>query len=356
MSREFKTYKTLYCDFGFIQKVHTASNCVFEELFSFLINLNKHIDVVFNIPKSKRNISKSDFPLDGIEKKHTINSLILSLLHISNYKFIDDEKFSFKRFIKEHNYNVILFCDKNNTELNTLLSYGIIAINSSMLTIDFLNNLTTEKGKYIEKGENKTISWGEILPKNVNQCNSLIIIDQYIIQNKDDLKHNINAILETIIPQNLNSEFHIAIFCNFNPNNKGYNVEERFNEILKHLNDKNVPNTKNISITIYDSKNFFHDRYIITNNHFIESGAGFVILKNNQEPQNSTIIRSCYPFFISNSNNFQCTAYRHILSELAKIKQNNTNFPIKEKMHYEFFGNEMEKAPHRLIDQISKTQ
>lgn len=344
MSNAYKTYQTLYCDFGFIQKVYTTSNDKFKQLYLFLTNLNKRINFVFNIPKSKL-----DVPIKDSYNDYTITSLISILKHTySRDNFIDDEKISLKKFIKEHNYNVIVFCNKNNDNINILRSYGIIAINSSMLmlTPDILDDLMTENGRYLEK--TKTLSWEEILPQNANQCNSVIIIDQYILQNEDKLKHNINDILETIIPKKLEIEFHIAIFCNFEANNKNYNIEKRFNDILKHLNDKNVPNSKNISITIYDSKNKFHDRYIITNNHFIESGAGFVIFNNSKKLGNSTIIRSCYPFLISSE--FQNIAYRHILTELTQIKQNCTNFDIEEKKQYEFFGNKSGKAPHRLID------
>lgn len=341
-----KIYQTFYCDFGFIQKV-VSKDQLFNHLDEFLRYLilddKKHIKLVFNIPDNQ----KKHILEKKLEDYTPFENLIYTLLPNSTYEYIEDIT-NLTKFISDHNYNVIVFCNKNNDDINILRSYGIIAINSSMLmlTPEILDDLMTENGRYLEK--TKTLSWEEILPQNANQCNSVIIIDQYILQNEDKLKHNINDILGTIIPKKLEIEFHIAIFCNFEANNKNYNIEKRFNDILKHLNDKNVPNTKNISITIYDSKNKFHDRYIITNNHFIESGAGFVIFNNSKKLGNSTIIRSCYPFLISSE--FQNIAYRHILTELTQIKQNCTNFDIKEKKQYEFFGNKSGKAPHRLID------
>ena len=203
------TYKSIYCDYAFLKNCYdTLDNNSFDRLCTIL--LCKSIKLTCNIPNDvlqsiDPKANAKDYPLKDLLAKLQSDGL--------DNIFINSYNFDIKNFIETNNYNVIIFSEISEEECAYYYNkYGIFAINSTKITNKFLKELLVTNGIYIHK-KLRDYSWESIFPQNIDCCNSLIIIDNYILKYPNSFESNIFSILDSILPNNsLEIEFHIAIF------------------------------------------------------------------------------------------------------------------------------------------------
>lgn len=137
-------------------------------------------------------------------------------------------------------------------------------------------------------------NWLEILKtaKAEQNCNSMVIADNYIFQ---DVNANLYKILDALLPHKLETVFYLTIFSlneisDVELDKKKQQLEKRIQEMRPDLSIK----TEVFSCT----KEYFHDRGIITNYLWIEIGAGFNIFKNDGTAKKTTNVHVSYPMII----------------------------------------------------------
>lgn len=104
--------------------------------------------------------------------------------------------------------------------------------------------------------------------------NSLIIIDQYLIKEAASKTENLYPLLESLMPASLSFKYDLAIFISEESNQP---LDILYNEIETFLVTKF---DYEVNLTLLQTKKSnIHDRYILSNRYWIESGHGFDLVR-----------------------------------------------------------------------------
>lgn len=184
-----------------------------------------------------------------------------------------------------------------------------------------------DTGPNIRKGESNT--WKDLLhnAKVKHNCNSMMIVDDYIIKgdNENDMTkscdENLFPILKSLLPENSTIPFHLTIFTacegktrndfetfkneqetnrktkeevvnNWKKEKYGFPIEVEMRNSCAVSKDDENGGVKNNNYGNIDYKRYFHDRQIITNHMWISCGGGFDLLNK------LTHIEAFYPAII----------------------------------------------------------
>lgn len=123
-------------------------------------------------------------------------------------------------------------------------------------------------------------SWQEVLDDiDITPINAAVITDNYMFTEKfsERKRNSLYALLKGIVPSTLEIPFHLTIF--FNNNNGILNKEEAQN-IVTEIHGLNLCKDLKVSIVAHLVKNTTHDRELLTNYHYMYSGAGFSVIDN----------------------------------------------------------------------------
>ena len=344
--------KQVYCSYKFLKKFcsDNPEHSLIGKLQAFLFD--PRINLFYDFKESETDEVWSD--RNGTEPPsylHSLHSRIKQKDNRYEYNNLDD-------FIKASNFNTIILCDSDNDDCISLSNqYGIIVVNHKMADDSFFDRMLKIQGDYITKCD-QYCSWDKILPKSITNCNSLIIIDNYIFKSIDN---DLIPILEKIIPKTsincIECPFHIAVFCNMKKYDdqklsEKENLENR-QKIFDVVNGKIKKIYKDkVSFTIYNTDKF-HDRYIITNNYFLMSGAGFTLFQNGKnEVDNNTTLLYYHPLTTEydGANEWPGKTVKNTIINLSKIAQKADNNNSSSPLFYSRTINK--KESHRLIDPI----
>lgn len=233
----------------------------------------------------------------------------------------------------------IEFHDKSFTEVDSMLSmnplmvlftkedrgssagkYGVININ--MDNVISKRHYFKDNGTGVKNGENW--DWETFRGYASEAANSLVIVDNYIF--KGDLRSNLYKILDIVLPKKLSIPFHITIF--YIESKPG--AEEKLKEYIKRIRpdlDVMIEFVKTCKDANNSFKTDFHDRALISNNIWIDSGAGFNILKQDRlhyKSDKSTTIRAAHLFFASRYLNWINSATSNLIEDAREtLKRNN---------------------------------
>lgn len=346
--------KTIYCDWEFIIKLLSKQ----EEETSCLDNsFNIDNEVATNIQqlllcsdvKLYLNVSSNFFYdlLDAIEKKRksalkkgrdpqlsTIEKFVIDIalkqqnnvLHLH----FNATKVQFNDSIIDTNkLNALFFsCESKEVCAKAMKEFGIIVFCAE--NINDFKYLTFDQGVAIQKTE--ISNWSQCLGgHDIVPCNSLVIVDNYILNDADSIDENLPKIFNALIPISLNRlmPFHVTIFATLcNDRGINYNSETRLAKIKNILNEIRPDITFEVSI-IKCSKDKFHDRTIITNNLYISCGGGFDLYKNGKSKKTTTV--SVFHPFLNTHIKWSKKAYSNVLIDVSKVF-NSTSVFDAEKM------------------------
>lgn len=319
-----------------------VTQCIKELLLSpdikLFINVSreKFDEKLKEIEKKRKNAAKKgrEVVLTSFEKLlHNIDlKQQNNLLHVHfNTSDIDYEHLSQQDLF----LNAMFFtCSSKDVCQKAMDDYGVIVICAENIK-DF-RHLLYGNGTAIRKYE--TNKWNSCLSSEKPvPCNSLIIVDNYILSKTELVKENLIDIFDTLIPPHLSSkvEFQITFFTSSlnNAKDKRQCVIEMLEELRPDMN---------FSVTIIkSSSDNFHDRNIISNNIIVSCGGGFDLFKQGKS-QKTTTISIHYPF-ITSTEQWSRKAYSDILQDAVKVYnaspkfgENNvgdiyTNFLLGEK-------------------------
>ena len=205
---------------------------------------------------------------------------------------------------------------------NICSDYGIININLSNFSKKAL--YFKDNGVAVKMGD--LWDWEKIRSVASEAANALLIVDNYIF--KGDEKSNLYKILDIILPKSLKVDFHLTVFYIESRPGSEDNLKNAIKRIRPNLNVvfEFIKTTKDVNNGF---KTDFHDRAILTNNLWIDSGAGFNQLRRDRlhfKAEKSTTISIAHVFFASKNINWLNDATANLIDDAnATLARNNIN-------------------------------
>lgn len=121
-------------------------------------------------------------------------------------------------------------------------------------------------------------SWSEVFKDiKIKPISAIVISDNFMFKPIFDerKRQSLFAILQSIIPNKLDIPFHVTLFYN-NSNNDL--TKERAENIIQEIRDLKICDDLMVSIVCHVCKSTTHDRELLTNYHYMYSGAGFSVI------------------------------------------------------------------------------
>lgn len=203
--------------------------------------------------------------------------------------------------------------DKSVAECQNIeKKYGVVAINAKTVT----------DRRYLFKGDgfnlDKTIRYDSryitFKEKLSHPCNSLIIIDPYLLIKREmngdgkvyypGISNNLESLLNAILPQKLEIDFHLTIISCLNRSDE---VKEVYNDIIKCLESIREELTVKLGL-FYTDKGYyyeiesFHSRHIISNTFAVDSEDGLDLFnKIGYITKNNPVVSIVFPRLFGNS-------------------------------------------------------
>jgi len=180
-------------------------------------------------------------------------------------------------------------------------------------------NLFVDHAEPIELGDKSHTDW-RFLGTFKHHCNTLAIVDNYILKDKSVIIENLIPILDYLLPQKLKIPFQISIFAvkelKHGPNLNFKSFHEFISDEIKRIRPE-----LNFNLGIFQLRNEFHDRNLITNYIFIDSGGGFDLFKK-KKAIHQTKVAGFYPSFVPNMKQGGIQLYFQVRKSLKKIHHN----------------------------------
>ncbi len=127
-------------------------------------------------------------------------------------------------------------------------------------------------------------SWAEFFGGfRMTPLNAVIITDNFMFGEKfeERKKNSLFDILKAIAPKDLKQDFHITIFFNNDPGKRTGVVpmtKKKAIELVNEIKGLSLCNSVKVNIVAHTIKSTTHDRELITNYHYMYSGAGFSVV------------------------------------------------------------------------------
>ena len=314
--------------------------CIKSLIFSPDIVL--HLDISdddlpqFNGPKSQKVFSAWAIELAQMQSEQKI--------HLKLGDFVTPETIN-----KSDNKQLTAYyltCADCNTCQKCMDECGVLAICPENIK-DF-KSILYDNGSAIGKNEQiaKDIRWKKYL--NINPCNSLILIDNYILQGTHYI-NNLESIIDSILPKSLNDNVIFQIFI--------FTELKEFQQITKFYDEINIlirtkrPKLK-FDLSLFKCNGCFHDRIIATNNVYISCGSGFDILGFNKEISRfnlislkMTVLNILFPFFPTDVK-WGTMAYQNFEKESFSFTQKCNEYQGKDNVYNFYVGSKQ----NRLIE------
>lgn len=180
--------------------------------------------------------------------------------------------------------------------------YGVVAINSQ----------DVPKKEFLFKGD------GFLLKKNMEcyedrylqfksqihyPCNSLILIDPYLLSNKQNIQNNLYYLLDAILPdKKLKVVFQIAIFSMLGNNNTdALNGDEYYTDIVNIIRATRKGLVFSLTLFAIGKAEEFHSRIVVTNNVLFKAEDGFDVFKENGQASKNATFDIVMPRLFGNS-------------------------------------------------------
>lgn len=271
-----------YCELNFFEDIltHKKDEGAYQLLSKLL---KKQCDIYLDIDK------------ETFEKKKEENPIYKKLRKRENLTFKPFPSWQSSITFEETTDQIFLFDSKNRKECVQLRDcYGCLAISNDKQDLDFFYRLNRIHPFILVPESNRTNdknivywnSWKEFFDSfKLPPINSILITDNFLFGEKfkDRKSNSLYAILKGMTSNKLVSDLHITIFFNNSPDKRNGRLpltEDEAKKVIKEIRDLNL--CKNIKITIvaHTMSSTTHDRKIITNYDFIESGVGFSVIDN----------------------------------------------------------------------------
>lgn len=318
-----------------------------KNIIDFLIGENVKLVLNISIEEYKAKLSSlttyyNDIKtVRNIERVNTLDELLLEIeirqhmgklqLHLDNsYSNINEIKFDSEQDKKLNSY---FFTNESYESCEKLIKeYGVLVISSHDL--NRYSTFLSDRGTAIKKQSKN--SWKNILHNRILPCNSITIVDNYILAHEERINENLKNILIATLPEKLNVIFQINILTSLKNGDNDISIESRYSMIKKII--KNIrPNLEHEITIIKCNQNLFHDRTILTNSTIITCGGGFDLFNRFGTSTKHTTISVVYPYF-SDTVKWSNKNMSIILEEINKLKDNLTEYNGNNTLRNIFLG------------------
>jgi len=216
----------------------------------------------------------------------------------------------------------------NNTCESLGTKYGIIAFNNNdMPQKEFLfkgdgfmlkKNSTTYADRYMQ-----------FKSQIQYPCNSLILIDPYILTREQNIENNLYSLLDAILPnRKLQIAFYISIFSMIGEKNQdAANGEKVYNRIKNLITA--IRKGLNFDLTLYaiSHSEEFHSRMIITNNVLFGAADGFEVFKDDGKANKNAKFDIVMPRLVGDSRQDMSNYLRWIgIAKARSKRQSETQY------------------------------
>lgn len=314
-----------YCEAGFIDwlidnlpKTTLADSLLinknqgYQLLFDLIFNRS---DLVLDLTDDELNAKSENNPFyDRLRRGFTDGySIVNNLGEGFNTLFSENE------FINVPNDAASLFL-LNKYQINKLIQLGFFATKTT-------NNVTTDVKKlaintmyYVNTNvkENTFPGWSFLKPLN-EPLNAAIIADNYLLDKPASYTNNIFEIIKSILPDNLDIDFHLTLIVKRDL----ANGQVKFESIKTFINSLNKHYKVNLSIYL-TSTHEPHDRDIITNYYWIHSGHGFDYFNERGNITHNTHLN--YRAILSDDNNQNFTIVKKMLAYFKRLTNTAPDF------------------------------
>jgi len=216
--------------------------------------------------------------------------------------------------------------------------YGVVAI----------NNIDMPRKEKLFKGDGFLLKKNSIYYEDrylhfksiINYpCNSMILIDPYLLSNKNNIKNNLYYLLDAILPhRKLQVEFQFAIFSMLGPKNTEYsNIKNYYKDIEDIIKATRKGLNFALSLFAIGSAEEFHSRMIITNNVFFSADDGFEVFKDDGHASKNATFDIVLPRLVGDNRQDMSNYLRWIkIAKNRSCKQTETQFwGVRENRLYE---------------------
>lgn len=241
--------------------------------------------------------------------------------------------------------------------------YGVLILNLSMVLSS--EYLYMDTGITFDRDRNDNWSFLDFYKKSspgIRCCNSIVLIDKYLFHNQttpqgydrgpDILNHNIGPILDSLIPEKLDSNI---LFCFYIVSE--YEADKPIGDKIKVYEDiikEKCPNIRYKIVILDPWKNgveLIHDRALFTNYFFINPGAGFDVIGSNDRARRKSDVHTHFPFlykslWISNNASTDKNNYLDWIFKVLKVNKSCNSY------EHNYWGSRYKK--HHLLDYYSE--
>ncbi len=277
------------------------------------LHLNISKNYLFEIedkrPSERSFLEKKLFELSIKQRNNEIH------LHLSDFVVVDNF------FIPPENEKLTAFyftCQSREVCQKIMSEYGVFAICPE--NINDFKPILNDNGTAIDKNDEDIKSWKDIL--KFCPCNSIALVDNYILTEKKVLDENLTDIFDTLLPKKLNIEipFQISIFSTLKD---GCDSQKLFTDIAVKI--ESLRPELRFKLSIFKvSKDKFHDRTLVTNNFYVSCSGGFDLFKDKKSTKMTTV-NIVYPF-LNNSIVWTSVAYSNFIKEVSTVFNKATEF------------------------------
>jgi hypothetical protein len=288
--------KQVYCEFEFLKKYRDSSSAfnilTDENAVQMWLNVGKFIrksQIMIDIKDEQFAQQLQTLPEKlNIAKKYVQGECVCSDTH--GFEYVENVNKSTNRT------RITYLIDKSaGICRNYALKFGIVTLSpsywSSEKEAEANSYLFRDCGRAVEEG--KYLKWADILRNqhNLSNCNSMVIIDNYILKSLNNLEEILNALLPRQIPGvTREDKFYLTIITAKDKSNtrNDENIYSQLVEKIKRIRP-NLDFELDLFVEQNTSSNTFHDRYILTNNVIIKSGGGFDLIKNGKATKQTEV-------------------------------------------------------------------
>lgn len=197
--------------------------------------------------------------------------------------------------------------------------YGVLIVN--MENIKDFGFVLKDNGEAV--CNNSPNSWKTLLePVAKLPYNSMIIIDNYLLNDTDEMVENLQGIFDSLLPSNISVPFHITIFSKIRTDkNVDLPSQPRLEKIAELLQKYN---SYTIELSIVKCQ-YFHDRAILTNSMFFGCPGGFNLFKRGK-CQKTTYFNVANPYIGGDNVKWATGAYSNYIEEAVRVYQSANKF------------------------------
>ena len=257
----------------------------------------------------------TDVPEEMIQK----DTFLMVLIKQGNYQRCDSNYINKKVGELNSSSSTVDLCatymlDKKQADCEAIESrYGVVILCASSLSDR--RYLFDGDGFSLDKTKRYPQKYVSFQKQLQHPCNSLVVIDPYLLAGKSvdretgltlfpGIANNLEPLLDAILPQTLNINFHISIISHLNNPDDLKKVHEKIKKCLKRIRP-----SLNVKLGLfYTEKSYsysvesFHSRHILSNSFIVDSEDGLDLFNDKGYLQkNNPTLSIVFPRLFGNS-------------------------------------------------------